>query len=96
MKSSSYWISKLFIDLMKIYIIICISFIAFAAFGYQFTSSLIVLALFPLGVLPFTYVLSFCFTNASVAQTIITIMHFAAILVLSSLVFVMRLTIKLD
>jgi ATP-binding cassette subfamily A (ABC1) protein 3 len=96
MRSSAYWCSKLLTDILKLYTIIGISILMFTLFGYEFESSIVVLALFPWGVLPFTYVISFCFTSPSLAQTMVMVLHFVAILVLSTLVFVLRLTNQLE
>ena len=96
MSNSAYWCSKILVDILKLYTIIGVSILIFTLFGYQFESSIVVLALFPWGVLPFTYVMSFCFTSPSLAQTLVMILHFAAILIMSTMVFVLRLTNQLE
>ena len=44
-----------------IYIIVGATILIMMSYGYDLTSSYVVLLLFPLGVIPFTYVFSFFF-----------------------------------
>lgn len=53
-------------------------------------------ALFPFGIIPFTYVTSFLFTAESAAQTFTMFFHAGIILVFSTLIFVMRVSPKLE
>lgn len=55
-----------------------------------------VFVLFPLGILPFTYVMSFLFTVDSAAQTFTMFMHAATILVFSTLIFILRMAPNLE
>lgn len=46
---------------------------------------------FPFGILPFTYVSSFLFSDDGAAQTFTMFFHFLTLAILSSIVFALRL-----
>ena len=71
MRLSSYWISNFIFDAAKFYVTIGTMIIILYVFGYEFHSAIIVTALLPFGILPFTYVQSYWFTVDSAAQTFI-------------------------
>ena len=54
------------------------------------------LVLFPFGIMPFTYVMSFLFTADSAAQTFTMFCHLTIILAASSLIFLVRLVPRLQ
>ena len=54
------------------------------------------LVLFPFGIMPFTYVMSFLFTADSAAQTFTMFCHLTIILAVSTLIFLLRLAPKLE
>ena len=90
MRLSSYWISNFIFDAAKFYVTIGTMVVILYIFGYEFQSAIIVTALLPFGILPFTYVQSYWFTVDSAAQTFTMFMHFFVILVASSLIYGLR------
>lgn len=50
--------------------------------------------LFPLGVIPFTYVTSFIFSVDSAAQTFTMFLHFFILAILATIIFALRITPK--
>ena len=96
MKLSAYWIGNFIFDFFKVNVTVAVSIILFTVFKAGFHSALISYALFPFGVLPFSYCMSFLFTVDSAAQTFTMFLHFLVILVISSMVFAFRFTKKLE
>ena len=95
MKLLAYWTGNFIFDFFKISVTVASSIIIFEIFKAGFRSALIAYALFPFGILPFTYCMSFIFTVDSAAQTFTMFLHFIVILVLSSMVFAFRFLRKL-
>jgi hypothetical protein len=96
MRLSSYWISNFIFDAAKFYVTIGTMIIILYVFGYEFHSAIIVTALLPFGILPFTYVQSYWFTVDSAAQTFTMFMHFFVILVASSMIYGLRFAEELQ
>ena len=67
MRLSSYWIANFIFDAIKLYITIITTLVLFEIFEMDYASSKVVFALFPIGILPFTYVMSFLFSADSAA-----------------------------
>jgi len=67
MRLKSYWIANFLFDALKFYILISTTIGLMYLYEYEYESSLIVLSLFPFGILPFTYVMSYWFTVDSAA-----------------------------
>ena len=88
---SCYWISNFLFDALKLYMTIGTTIIIMFSYGYDFDSSLVVMCLFPFGVIPFTYVTSYMFTVDSAAQTFTMFLHFTVILVFSTLIYGLRI-----
>ena len=96
MRLSSYWIANFIFDAIKLYITIITTIILFLAFDLDYPTAIVIFLLFPFGIMPFTYVFSFCFTADSAAQTFTMFMHMVVILALSSTVFVIRIVPDLE
>ena len=96
MRLSSYWISNFIFDAGKLYITVITTIVLFYAFDMVYESSIVVYALFPLGILPFTYVFSFLFSADSAAQTFTMFCHTATILVFSTVIFIVRVVPNLE
>ena len=90
MTNLSYWATRFINDAIKLYLIIGVSMIFMVAYGFEFESAFVVLVLIPLGVLPLTYVVSFCFDNVTVAFITLFFVHFVSMLVVSTIVFILR------
>jgi len=67
----SYWVSNLIFDLIKSYVPVLISLGLIYAFDEDIPEIYGVFLLLPVGIVPFTYVLSFFFTKESIAQTVV-------------------------
>ena len=52
--------------------------------------------LFPFGIMPFTYVFSFCFTADSASQTFTMFCHMVVILLASTVIFILRIVPNLE
>ena len=96
MRLSSYWIANFIFDAIKLYITIATTIILFLAFDLDYPTAIVIFLLFPFGIMPFTYVFSFCFTADSAAQTFTMFFHMVNILALSSTVFIIRIVPDLE
>ena len=67
MRLAAYWSVNFIFDAIKLYITILVTILCFAIFDQDYDSATYVFLLLPFGVLPFTYVFSFCFTADSAA-----------------------------
>ena len=67
MRLTSYWFANFVFDSMKLYIVVITSIVLFGAFDQHYDTAKYIFLLFPLGIIPFTYVFSFCFTSESAA-----------------------------
>ena len=76
MSLTAYWISNLIFDIVKGIIPSAIVIGLIYAFGLEYDHAWAMFLLYPVGVIPFTYVFSFLFTSENVAQTITIFMHF--------------------
>ena len=99
MRLSSYWIANFIFDFLKMYVTVITTVIVFKIFQSEtldYDSSVIVYYLFPFGVLPCIYVMSFIFTADSAAQTMTMFWNFIAILILPMTIFLLRFANKLE
>lgn len=90
MRLSSYWIANFIFDAIKLYITIATTIALFYIFNQTYESAEWVIAAFPFGIMPFTYVMSFLFSADSAAQTFTMFCHMVIILAFSTLVFILR------
>lgn len=72
----AYWVSNLIFDIVKSLIPSVIVIGLLYAFELDYPTTWLLFLLYPIGVVPFTYVMSFLFTTENVAQTITIFMHF--------------------
>lgn len=70
---------------------IVITIVLFFAFEMDYENAAVVYAVFPFGILPFTYVTSFMFTADSAAQTFTMFFHFLILGILTTITYIMRL-----
>ena len=99
MRLSSYWIANFIFDFLKMYVTVITTVIVFKIYQSEtldYDSSVIVYYLFPFGVLPCIYVMSFIFTADSAAQTMTMFWNFIAILILPTTIFLLRFANKLE
>ena len=96
MRLSSYWIANFLFDAAKLYLTVITTIVLFYIFDAEYPSSTVVFALFPFGILPFTYVFSFCFSADSAAQTFTMFFHATTILIFSTVVFIIRVVPNLE
>ena len=96
MTSKSYWCVQFFNDIVMIYVISIATILIMMGYGYDLSSSYLVLLLFPLGVVPFTYVFSYLFSSSSVALIMVFVLHLTAILLISTLIFVIRVAVPYE
>lgn len=73
---SAYWVSNILFDIVKAIIPSAIVIGLMYAFELQYDNVWIMFLLFPVGVIPFTYVSSFLFSSENIAQTVTIFMHF--------------------
>ena len=93
MRLSSYWVANFIFDFLKMYFTVITTIVIFQIFKSEtldYDSSAVVYCLFPFGVLPCLYVMSFCFTEDSSAQKMTMFWNFICILILPSTVFLLR------
>lgn len=72
----AYWISNLISDIVKTYVPIIVIMILMAAFQLGYEGSYYLLLLYPISIVPFTYVTSSFFTSDVVAQILTLFVHF--------------------
>ena len=95
MRLMAYWMVNFIFDSLKLYLTIIATIVLFRIFDQSYPSAVWVLVLFPFGIMPFTYVMSFLFTTDSAAQTFTMFCHLSIILLASTLIFLLRLSPKL-
>lgn len=67
MNLSAYWISNYIFDILKAEIPMGIVIGLMYAFNLNYDGVWVIFLLFPIGVIPFTYVTSFIFSNENIA-----------------------------
>lgn len=72
----AYWLSNLISDIVKTYVPIIVIVILQYLFQVDYEGVWLLLILFPISIIPFTYVTSFFFTNDTVAQIMTLFLHF--------------------
>lgn len=73
---SAYWISNLAFDMFKAIIPCVITIGLMYAFGLDYQWVWLLFLLFPMGIIPFSYVTSFLFSSENIAQTVTIFLHF--------------------
>lgn len=91
MSLTAYWISNLIFDLFKGMIPSAIVIGLIYAYNMEWDNTWLLFILYPIGVIPFTYVSSFLFSSENVAQTITIFLHFVFGGIGAIIVFVLRL-----
>ena len=72
----AYWLSNMISDMIKTYIPIFIIMLLMVAFSLDYEGTYYLLLLYPIAIVPFTYVTSSFFTSDVVAQIITLFLHF--------------------
>ena len=72
----AYWISNLISDIVKTYFPIFVILLLTVIFDLQYDGVWALLLLYPLAIVPFTYITSFFFTSDTVAQILTLFVHF--------------------
>jgi ATP-binding cassette subfamily A (ABC1) protein 3 len=91
MQVQAYWISNFVFDFIKFQPTILTTLALFKIYDMKITAAWTVFLAFPFGILPFTYVSSFLFTEDGAAQTFTMFFHFLTLAILSSIAFALRL-----
>lgn len=86
----AYWVGNFIFDFIKMYFTIIVTIILFSSYNMNFTGSIIVYLVFPIGILPYTYISSFIFTSDSAAQTFTMFIHFLTLAIGSTIIFALR------
>lgn len=82
----AYWIGNFIVDTLKMQLTILTTIVCFFGFKAGMENAIYAYLLFPLGVIPFTYVTSFIFQVDSAAQTSTMFLHFGSLAIISNLV----------
>ena len=72
----AYWLSNLIADIAKTFVPMLISLVLMGIYGVEDDGAWILLMLYPLAIVPFTYLTSFAFSNDTVAQIMTIFLHF--------------------
>ena len=91
MSMCGYWASNAMSDMLAAYVPIVLIIILNAAFKLDNPYSWLFLLLYPLAVVPFTYMTSFLFTDDTTAQICTLFLHFLAGGILTAVVYVLQL-----
>ena len=76
MNLSAYWIANMFSDILKAYIPVIATMIIALPFKLNYEGVWVIMLLFPIAIVPSTYVLSFVFKGDTTAQISIFFFHF--------------------
>ena len=76
MSLAGYWLSNLLFDITMAYIPVGLIILLMYAFGKFYQGVWVLFVLYPLAVVPFTYVQSFLFTSDITAQIVTLFTHF--------------------
>ena len=72
----AYWLSNLIADISKTFVPILITLVLMQIYGVEYDGAWVLLLLYPIAIVPFTYVTSFAFSNDTVAQIMTIFLHF--------------------
>lgn len=86
----AYWASNMISDIAKTYVPILVIIILQYVFSVDYDGVWILLMLFPIAIIPFTYVTSFIFTSDTVAQIMTLFLHFLVGGIMPLTVFVLQ------
>ena len=90
MHRGAYWAANFLVDFLKVEFVVALTVTAFHFANLKYYTAWITFLLFPLGAIPFTYVISFWFETVSAAQTGVMFLNFGSILFGSTLIFYLR------
>ena len=91
MSLPGYWIANLLSDIVKAYVPIGLIIGLTFLFNLNYQGVWVLLLLFPLAVVPFSYVTSFFFATDTIAQIMTLFMHFLTAGVMSITVFSLQI-----
>ena len=86
----AYWASNMISDIAKTYVPILVIIILQYVLSVDYDGVWILLMLFPIAIIPFTYVTSFIFTSDTVAQIMTLFLHFLVGGIMPLTVFVLQ------
>ena len=96
MQVLAYWITNFTFDLIKMYLIVCMNLMIFAYFNINLGDAIYTLLVFPLGMIPFSYVSSFVFRSVSVAQSLTLFFNFVLMLLIPFVIEFMQRVDQLE
>lgn len=76
MNLPAYWLSNILADIVKVYIPMILTIGLTNAFDMGYEGFWVLLLLFPLAIVPFSYVTTFLFSNDTRAQVVTLFVHF--------------------
>ena len=85
-----YWVSNLIFDTLMAYIPISLIIALSCAFGKNYEGAWILFMLYPIAIVPFTYVMSFVFKDDINAQIMTLFIHFLAGAIGTAIVFTLQ------
>lgn len=91
MNMASYWLSNYIFDVCKAYITMALVIALLYIFHFKYLYIWVNFLLFPLAIVPFTYVTSFIFPNELIAQTVTVFFHFVFAGICCIITFMLRL-----
>jgi len=96
MQLSAYWTANFVVDMIKMQPLIWATILTFNIENLDYEAAWLTYLLFPLAILPFTYVTSMLFTADNAAQTYTLFVHFFMICSMPLFVYFFRLTPQLE
>jgi ABC-type multidrug transport system fused ATPase/permease subunit len=99
MSLSAYWLTNLFFDLTRAYVISGSTILLIILFGLEKLANsdvYLVILLYPLAIIPFTYVSSVLFTSSSAAQNVTLFVHLALSTLACIGVFFLRINLTTE
>lgn len=91
MNLPAYWISNMIADLIKVYIPMLLIIATYYIFNIKLPGVWVLFLIYPLAIVPFTYLTSFLFTTDSKAQILTILVTYAAGNVIAFVIFFLQL-----
>jgi len=90
MNPFAYWVANFVVDLAKMWVTVAATVICFYYFNLKYHTAWRTYIAFPVGAIPFSYVVSWLYQSVSLSQTITMFLNFGLMLFGSTVIFYLR------
>jgi len=91
MSLPAYWLSNMIADIIKVYIPLILMILLSVVFGSNYPGVWVCFMVLPWAIVPFTYCMSFLFSDDTNAQILTLLLHFVVCVILSTTVYFLQL-----